>query len=103
MVFFIRKGMVRLSIPLQKGLQHHIATFGSGDFFGDMSFLDKAARSADAIAQDEVELYVLPRENFNRVLEAHPRAASRFFEHLAYAISKRLRLTTKELTALEEI
>ena len=37
--------------PLEGGKQHHFVTFGRGDFFGDIAFLDWGVRSADAKLQ----------------------------------------------------
>jgi CRP-like cAMP-binding protein len=73
-----------------------------GDFFGEMSFLDKETRSADAIAVNDVLLYVLSRSQFERINQLHPEIAGIFFERLAHAISLRLRLTNIELMAMEE-
>jgi CRP-like cAMP-binding protein len=67
-----------------------------------MSFLDKGTRSADAIAADDVMLYILSRNQFEKINEAHPEIAGIFFERLASAISQRLRLTNIELMALGE-
>ena len=101
-IYFVRKGAVKISLPLTGGTAHHLLTLSQGDFFGEMSFLDKGVRSAEAVAVDEVMLYILSRNNFEKVAEAHPEIAGIFFERLAYTISQRLRLTNIELRALEE-
>ena len=59
-IFFIRRGSVRILLPLEGGNHHHLATFGKGDFFGEISFLDKGVRSADAEAKTQTELSVIP-------------------------------------------
>lgn len=101
-IYFIRKGSVKIGLPLTGGMIHHLLTLSRGDFFGEMSFLDKGARSANAIAVDDVMLYILSRKQFEKISEAHPDIAGMFFGRLAYAISQRLRLTNLELMALEE-
>ncbi|MFN4152632.1 MAG: SLC26A/SulP transporter family protein, partial [Candidatus Sericytochromatia bacterium] len=50
-LFFIRKGAVKIVLPLSNNQSHHLSTFGKGNFFGEMSFLDGVSRSADAIAE----------------------------------------------------
>ncbi|MCX5813896.1 MAG: SLC26A/SulP transporter family protein [Proteobacteria bacterium] len=101
-IYFIRKGAVKIGLPLTGGTTHHLLTLSRGDFFGEMSFLDKGTRSAEAVAVDEVMLYILSRNQFEKIVEAHPEIAGIFFERLAYTISQRLRLTNIEMMALEE-
>jgi len=101
-IYFVRKGAVKLVLPLTGEMIHHLLTVSRGDFFGEMSFLDKGTRSADAIVADDVMLYILSRNQFEKINEAHPEIAGIFFERLASAISQRLRLTNIELMALGE-
>ena len=98
----VRKGAVKLVLQLTGEMIHHLLTVSRRDFFGEMSFLDKGTRSADAIAADDVMLYILSRNQFEKINEAHPEIAGIFFERLASAISQRLRLTNIELMALGE-
>ncbi len=102
-IFLIRRGFVKISLPLAGGISHHLATFGRGDFFGDMSFLDAQPRSADAVAQTDTSLFILSRQNFDRLCAAHPEVGSRVFEHLAFALALRLRQTDAELKALQQV
>ena len=81
---------------------HLLASFGRGDFFGDMAFLDKRARSADAMAGEEVSLYILSRKKFNEISAQYPDISGQFFEKLAFVISNRLRLANMEINALQE-
>ena len=101
-IYFVRKGTVKISLPLTGGMVHHLLTLSRGDFFGEMSFLDKGTRSADAIAVNDVMLFILSREQFEKINKVHPEIAGIFFERLAFAISQRLRLTNIELMAMEE-
>ncbi|HSQ03380.1 MAG TPA: SulP family inorganic anion transporter, partial [Burkholderiales bacterium] len=62
-LFLIRRGAVRIMLPLNSGKQsHHLATFSRGNFFGEVSFFDAEPRSADAIALTDTDLYALSRE-----------------------------------------
>jgi sulfate permease, SulP family len=101
-IYFIRKGEVKIILPLSGGMTHYLATFSRGDFFGELSFLDRGTRSAGAVAVDEVILFVLSRNQFEKINISYPELAGSFFEHLAYAISQRLRHTNIELMALQE-
>jgi len=99
-IHFIRKGALRIVLPLGGGMVHHLATFAKGDFFGDMAFLDKAPRSANAVAETDTALFILSRAQFDKIAAAHPAVAGIFFERLAQA--QRLRQTDIELMALQE-
>jgi len=101
-IYFIRKGMVKIVLPLSQGMSHHLITFPTGGFFGDMSFLDKGTRSANAVAIENVELFVLSREKFSEVAGQYPELGGQFFERLARTIAYRLRQSNIEVKALQE-
>jgi SulP family sulfate permease len=84
------------------GQEYHVATFTRGDFFGDIAFLDRGLRSADAVAETATELFVLSRERFEALAEEHPRLSRQFFAGLARALALRLRHADSEIRALEE-
>ncbi|MFZ2491652.1 MAG: SulP family inorganic anion transporter, partial [Thermoanaerobaculia bacterium] len=100
-MFFVRKGRIHILLPLEGGKRHHLATLGRGEFFGEMAFLDRHTRSADAEAACATELYVVSRASFDRLAEKCPSTLA-VFEQLALAIAARLRLADAELRALEE-
>ncbi len=100
-LFLIRKGLVRIMLPLEGGKARHISSFGRGDFFGEMAFLDGDPRSADAIAFNDVELFALSRKTFDAFVEGHKKVGLNLMEGLASALASRLRYTNVELHALE--
>jgi len=100
-IFFIRRGIVRILLPMDEKKNHHLASFGAGDFFGDMSFVDHAARSADAIAESDVELYMLSRKRFEELVKQDEGLAAEFYENLVRVLALRFRSTHLELRSLE--
>lgn len=101
-LFLIRTGSVRIVLPLEHEHNHHLATFGRGDFFGEMSFLDGEPRSADAVAFTDTELFVLSRSRFQGLTEEHKRLAINLLAGLARALAIRLRHTNSEVRVLQE-
>jgi SulP family sulfate permease len=102
-IFLVRRGRVQALLPLEGGKRHHLATFGRGDFFGELAFLDRGIRSADAEAKDPTDLYVLSRARFDVEARASDAEfAVKVFARLARAIADRLRQADAELQALEE-
>ena len=101
-IYLIRRGVVKILLPLKSGKQHHIATFNRGDYFGEMAFLDRNKRSANAVAKTTCQLYSLSRQEFNRQIQQNPVLGVRIFARLANAISLRLRQTDSELSMIED-
>lgn len=100
-LFLIRRGKVRIELPLDGTHNHHIGTFGRGAFFGEIAFLDGDERSADAIAHTDTDLYVLPRQHFDKLAEEHKMVAIKLLEGLASVLASRLRFANTEIRALE--
>jgi SulP family sulfate permease len=99
-MFLIRRGAVRIVLPLSQTQGHHLATFGRGDFFGEMAFLDPAPRSADALAFTDTDLFVLSRKRYDTLAEEHKKLAIGLVLGVARVLSIRLRYANAELRAL---
>ncbi|TRZ90124.1 MAG: STAS domain-containing protein [Rhodocyclaceae bacterium] len=100
-LFLIRRGAVRIMLPLSDRQSHHLGTFGRGSFFGEMAFLDGEVRSANALAFVDTELYVLSRRAFDKFAEEHKKLGLRLMEGIASVLASRLRYTNAELRVLE--
>ncbi|MBI5899277.1 MAG: SLC26A/SulP transporter family protein [Rhodocyclales bacterium] len=100
-LFLIRRGAVRIVLPLSDRQSHHIGTFGRGAFFGEMAFLDGEVRSANALAFVDTELYVLSRKAFDKFADEHRKLGLRLMEGIASVLASRLRYTNAELRVLE--
>ncbi|HJX35176.1 MAG TPA: SulP family inorganic anion transporter, partial [Desulfatiglandales bacterium] len=101
-IYLVRRGSVRILLPLKGGATYHLATIDQGDFFGELSFIDGSIRSADIEAKVPTDLYVLSRSRLNEQSHSDPVFGVQVFARLALAIAKRLRHTDAELQALEE-
>lgn len=101
-LFLVRRGIVRLTLPLTGAGHHNLASIGRGNFFGEMSFLTGAARSADAIATAPTDFYVFSRSRFDEVSRAYPVVGVKMFARIACTLALRLGRTDAELRALYE-
>ncbi len=101
-IYLVRRGSVRISLRIGDAKEFHIATFGRGDFFGDISFLDAGIRSADAVAEGPTDLFVLSRARFDELADKHPRLGQQVLGDLALALARRLRHADEEIRVLEE-
>jgi CRP/FNR family transcriptional regulator, cyclic AMP receptor protein len=65
----VAEGAVKIILPSTEGEEAIIATLWPGDFFGELSLLDGAPRSATASAIEPTETLVLPRTAFHDLVE----------------------------------
>lgn len=101
-LYMIRRGTVKIFAPIGAGRTRHIATFGRGDFFGGLAFLDGRPRGNDAIALVETEFFVLSLEQFNALSEEHKRLAITLLSAIARTLALRLRHADTEIAMLHE-
>jgi len=101
-IYLIRRGMVKMFAPLGAGRLRHIATFGRGDFFGELTFLDGRTRGNDAITASETELFVLTAEQFDLLSIEHKRLAITLLTAIARSLAQRLRHADHEIVMLQE-
>lgn len=88
-LFIIREGKIKIVLPSGIGDEVILAIFSEGDFFGEMAILDGMLRSADAVALEPSELYVLNRSDFLAFLKNNENA----IQSILYSLSMRLRKT----------
>jgi SulP family sulfate permease len=101
-LYMIRRGSVKIFAPIGAGRTRHIATFGRGDFFGGLAFLDGRPRANDAVAAVETEFYVLSLDQFNVLAEEHKRLAFTLLLAISRTLALRLRHADTEIAMLHE-
>ena len=74
-LFIIRQGEVTIRLSSPDGREVSLALLRQGDAFGELSLLDDAPRSTDAVARDETHLLSLHQEDFRRFLSERPQVA----------------------------
>ena len=76
---------------------HRLVSFSPGVIIGEMGLLENRPRSADALAEDDVELLELPRAAYERLSSERPDILGRIFVNLSIHQSTRMRALTDEL------
>jgi CRP/FNR family cyclic AMP-dependent transcriptional regulator len=71
-----------------------IAQLMPGDFFGEIALLDGGPRTASVVAETPIELLVLNRKSFQKILERDPAVVLKMLAELAL----RLRNVERTLT-----
>jgi len=101
-IYLIRRGSVKIFAPLGAGRTRHIATFGRGDFFGGLAFLDGRPRGNDAVAATETEFFVLSLEQYTILAEEHKKLALTLLTAISRSLALRLRHADTEIAMLQE-
>jgi CRP/FNR family transcriptional regulator, cyclic AMP receptor protein len=81
-LYGVRRGTVRIETGSEGGDRLTLNVLGPGDLFGEIALLDGQSRTANAVAAEECELFVLRRHDFLSFMEREPRVAIRLIELL---------------------
>src|SRR5438477_11089549 len=92
----VLKGRVMISAPSPDGRQVVLTVMREGDVFGEIALLDGHERTADATAQIDCELLVVPRRSLLALLERRPDLCI----DLLIVLCERLRRTNEQVEDL---
>ncbi len=82
-LFMIQSGKVKVFIGDEDGREIILKILGPGDFFGEMSMIDKQPRSASVTTIEPASFMVLSHAAFERCVEQAPRIANMVMRVLA--------------------
>ena len=97
-LYIIKKGSVQIYKVLGSGQEKTLAVLHEQAFFGEMSILDDAPRSASARAMEDSTVLAVDKESFKEVVNEYPEIAFEIFK----VFSQRLREANKEIQNLSE-
>jgi CRP-like cAMP-binding protein len=86
-------GTVKISVTSPDGRSAILNLIGPGEIFGEVAILDGHARTADATANTNCEIYVIDRRDFIPFVRSQPALAMKFIELLC----TRLRWTSDQV------
>jgi SulP family sulfate permease len=101
-LFWVRRGVVRNLAPLDAQRTVPVATFGRGDVFGGLAFMDAKPRPHDAIALTDTDVFVLTREHFTQLARVHHKLAFNLANQMARIFAMRLRRAERKISMLQE-
>jgi CRP-like cAMP-binding protein len=100
-LWLIHSGKVEISRVTADGWRQTLAVLTAGQFFGELSLLENRLHVASAVAIEDTELFLLPKEDFERILEEDIALACDIIKRIAIMMSKNLRMMNdKFLSAL---
>jgi CRP-like cAMP-binding protein len=98
-VWLLEEGTVSiLSGALDDAMSSRLATFGPGQFVGEMSLIDGRPRSATVVADSPVHALLLDRQSLTALEERYPAAALNITRNIALELSHRVRSTSALMT-----
>jgi CRP-like cAMP-binding protein len=95
-LFLILSGQV----AVHKGPQT-FATLAGGEFFGEMSLVEPAPRSASVTAMSATFLFRLPHDQLRELISDDPNAASVLLVQVVKTLSERLRRANQMLSSVD--
>jgi len=100
--YIVESGRVLITKKTEEKEDKVLAILEEGDFFGEMSLLDRGPHSADARAMGDTGIIVIERRLFENMLKTDYRTATNLLLAISKILSERLRSSTEELVALYE-
>ena len=95
-LFSLKKGSAKVTRADAHGREVILAFVREGEFFGELSILDGLARSANVIALEESEVYIIERSDFVDLIQHH----SALSLHLLREMARRIRASNQQIEYL---
>lgn len=95
-LFLVDDGQVEISRTTPYG-KYPLARLEPGSVFGETSFVDREARSGDAVATEKATLFTVHAESLDRLMEDNQRFAMALYWSLWKSMSEKLRITNQTL------
>ena len=99
-LFVVLSGLVSITVKPKEGAEITLGTAAAGAFFGDMSIIEEAPRSATCRAEESCEFLALHADNFHRLIRNRPRAAVGLLRRMAAITAARLGQTGSLLSQM---
>lgn len=92
-LYAVCAGLVRISVPSERGQDAIFNLIPPGDLFGEIALLDGGVRTADAVVIEHSELMVIERRDFIPLVREYPDVAMKLIE----VVCTRLRRTSEQV------
>lgn len=102
-LYVIKEGRVRVTKLDSGGKEHILAYLGAGEYFGEISLVDNAPRSASVYAETDAELLKIKRKDFRNLIAGNKEIERKFYKSFTEVLCARLRAANENLTFSQEI
>lgn len=87
-LYFIVSGKVKLFKTNELGKEYITEIFKEGDFFGHTALLDESIHKESASAIDDIEIALIPKEDFYQLLHSNSEISIRFIKYISNNLAK---------------
>lgn len=94
--FIINSGQVKVFLSDDAGKEIVLSFMGPGEYFGEMSLIDREVRSAGVMTTEDTELTEISQKNFRECLQQHPDLT----ERIMMGLVSRLREANRKISDL---
>ena len=106
-LYIVKSGSLQVSHYPDTGAEHVLGQMGPGEIFGEMSVLEGRPRSARVVTTTPVELLVMSRQTFDRLIEQHPAVVVQLLKTIGARLRQRNEqqefLLAEKLLLVEEL
>jgi len=100
-LWLIHSGKVEISRVTADGWRQTLVVLTPGHFFGELSILENRTHVASTVALEDTDLFLIPKEDFERMMQEDCALALGIVKRIAIVMSKNLRrMNDKFLSAL---
>ena len=97
--YILLSGAVRISKFIPNIGEEALAVLKPGDYFGEMALIDSSPRSANAIANDDTDVFAINQADLEKLLIEDRELGYKLFWTFTKTLSKRLRETNEKLAS----
>jgi len=103
-LYFVGAGQVASDVRMKNQAgRRRLSTMAAGSSFGELALVDGSTRSTRIVALEPTICYVLSPEAFDELRHRDPASASELVMAIARSLSHRLRSSTADVAAFEEL
>jgi CRP-like cAMP-binding protein/ActR/RegA family two-component response regulator len=88
-VYFVQAGRIKTLKTTASGKELITGLYGSGEFFGYLTLLERTPHRDSAVAVDDSELVYIPQDDFSQLLLRNREVSQQFIRLLAGRVSER--------------
>lgn len=92
-LYIVEKGTVSITKRIIADVEKKLLVAREGLIFGEFSFMDVGIRSASAVVEEDTDLIILNRSDFDAFIEENPSTGIKLYNNLLYIVVERLRRT----------
>ncbi len=90
-LYLIHSGKVEISKVTPDEWKQTLAILGTGHFLGELSILEKRRHEANAVALDNTEIFLIPKEDFEKMEKENLVLTAKITKKMLLIICKNLR------------